>query len=1323
VIKYALPGDKEYQQQLYPEPNPDGVDDPNRLDPRLGLKTYNDVIAHFTKSSLERDGIEIEHDSLSVTESARGYTVSFEPKLKFATEAKHFKKRHVQMLDHEHAGLALRGVEECRKTPAWDPMAGYKVKPTQPKSQWRLFLPLGLPIVNHRAVTLLHYPPTIAYRNADYFKAPTAQHWMQVVKCCVPPDVRPECYQLIIDVDPIAAPGAGESEYENDYFPINLTSLFFDNDKKGLTYVRSMLELMLNPPHNEGNPYTLPLLVGGSPEYDPQAPGWFRTRYTKDLRKDENGIPMANVLQVGFIHIKENSKKETPYIIANHMAAAGVEGKCTDDPSKIPNIQKYEAQDLVAATFLTEYAKHKEIHPTEAKKDACRRWFGATEDSGAPNPPKEEDRLAICALAQLDQFLTQVDQFFVPKYRYQEAIARCQRRGGPDYSPCFGSAYVPPGDPLPWEDTAMGLQPVRGDYLICRSTEKKDYSVWRVDIDRDQVRFSCMPGQEGAEFSMPGQEWAKSSAPGQEGTHFDLKHPNPPIPQLISIGNYILEWGPITLEDYIAQNKIKGVFFYRLIKFDPSARDPLGSFAEVQKGFWNKQKFWGGRPDFGNPQGAAKEYDKGDKLMLVPLGTFVLNIIPTTGRGTFKLFNFDPGSNDPLTDFPTMIHGSFETIQFGHELIPLGNYVLDRVIDPKAPADEKGKYWLWSFDPMNATPLARPAIQTGRWHDIDENHQLIPIGEHVIDWDMKRHTYRLLRFDPESRNPKSTNPLAETGLHGPMPKEFHAEMTLHGGIEGTFGIKGNILTGFQGLCPIDQKKKKEPGTFDFMRTKIRHVVFYMLENCSFDHVCGWLYEKGEDGINFVPPIPPGCDRPPFKGAKHAQALGCDFNLNPDDLDAEGAPKKVHLEKFKYKGGQLPFLPTDPYHDMTDTIRQFFFQDCNGYVERKTPTMSGFVWNQGNPEVMKTFTPEQLPVLNGLANAFAVSDEWFCSMPGATDSQRAFALTGSALGQLNNFMNGPQYAHWPDNPHRPSIWKVLWANGITDWKIYNSVMWPRPPDIPFVLTYHLFLEAQIASVDAKLDKYIATVDQFKEDAQTGNLPSFSFLEPVWIMSEKPATSYHPAAEDGKTPGEIALNEIYEALKTGSKWNETLLIITFDEHGGLFDHVPPPYAQNPWPHNENDGFKYDLMGVRVPTILVSPWIKEHTVFRSPNSVSYDSTSIPATLLSWYGIPKARWGLGERAYHAPTFEGVFQCESPRNDAPELQPPPSAGTERTERIRSLHQEMAWRMMDYAASRIGNKGSREAGRIADEVLRKATDVDDLWRRMNDLLKSFKQLG
>ena len=326
---------------------------------------------------------------------------------------------------------------------------------------------------------------------------------------------------------------------------------------------------------------------------------------------------------------------------------------------------------------------------------------------------------------------------------------------------------------------------------------------------------------------------------------------------------------PIALLDY------SPCFPYRLFRFDPNINDPLSIGAMttdpvtnkqvstlLTKGNWPKQKFWGTRPDFGNPNGPAKDYDKGNKLMLVPLGTFILNVIPTTGRGTFKLFYYDPGAIDPLYFFPTWIAGAFETIQFPHELIPLGNFVLDRLGQD---------YWLWSFDPMNETPLARPAIQQGRWDDIDGSHQLIPIGEHLLDWDGKpRGRYRLWRFDPRNRNPKSQNPLAGPVKEGQMPDGFHENM---------------VLTGVQALRPIDEARQTVPGTIDFMRKKIKHVVCYMVENRSFDHVCGWLYEHGEEGITFVPPDRAG----PFQGAKPGM-----FNLDPDVQP----PEKVPLNKVR-----------------------------------------------------------------------------------------------------------------------------------------------------------------------------------------------------------------------------------------------------------------------------------------------------------------------------------------------------------------------------------------------------------------------------------------
>ena len=143
-----------------------------------------------------------------------------------------------------------------------------------------------------------------------------------------------------------------------------------------------------------------------------------------------------------------------------------------------------------------------------------------------------------------------------------------------------------------------------------------------------------------------------------------------------------------------------------------------------------------------------------------------------------------------------------------------------------------------------------------------------------------------------------------------------------------------------------------------MRDKIKHVVYLMIENRSFDHVCGWLYGKGEKGINFV-----GRDGP-FDGASLEM-----FNIDPG---AKGGAQAVHLDKYKdgrlSEEWNLDFLPEDPYHDKTDVMRQFFYSQGEGYIERAKPGMGGFVWNNGVHEVMTTYSPDQLPVLNGLGRA-------------------------------------------------------------------------------------------------------------------------------------------------------------------------------------------------------------------------------------------------------------------------------------------------------------------------------------------------------------------
>ena len=621
---------------------------------------------------------------------------------------------------------------------------------------------------------------------------------------------------------------------------------------------------------------------------------------------------------------------------------------------------------------------------------------------------------------------------------------------------------------------------------------------------------------------------------------------------------------------------------------------------------------------------------------------------------------------------------SFDTIELWSRTHP------DRAATCLIGCRRTGEYWLWSFDPSSAMPLALPAIQSGRWTDIDATHN----WSSSATWcSIGSRATAATGCGPSIR--RTQNPLTGPLAIGVLPTKFDEQ---------------HHASRRAGLNSHRSCARKEPGSIDFMRDKVKHVVYLMLENRSFDHVLGWLYEKGEKGVNFV-----GRD-----GAFDGASLEM-FNVDPSGPDG---PEKVYLKTYDRKPGKsLDFLPSDPYHDKTDVMRQMFYQQPDGYAKRQTPQMKGFVWNNGVHEVMWTYKPDQLPVINGLAREYAVSDAWFSSTPSATDPNRAFAFTGSSLRELNNFQNGPQYLYWPYAPHRSSIWKALWTNGFTDWKIYNSVVWMN-----FVHTYHLYLQGQIPSVDAAIaqdsaqriasassgfspalpSSFIEEIDQFKAAAKAGTLPRFSFLEPVWI-SLAGTTSYHPGADPAV--GEQALHELYEAMKSGPAWNETLFVITFDEHGGIFDHAPPPSAENPWPNDVIDGFRFDMMGVRVPTILVSPLIKRQTVFRSPTAVAYNSTSILATLLNWYGVPKARWGLGERTRHAPTFEGVFQLAEPRADKPSFKPPAIEDSSAKPRVSDLDRLMAPRVA--AALARGQLTPSEMASISNELMA-SSDMEEL---------------
>jgi phospholipase C len=175
--------------------------------------------------------------------------------------------------------------------------------------------------------------------------------------------------------------------------------------------------------------------------------------------------------------------------------------------------------------------------------------------------------------------------------------------------------------------------------------------------------------------------------------------------------------------------------------------------------------------------------------------------------------------------------------------------------------------------------------------------------------------------------------------------------------------------------------------------------------------------------------------------------------------------------------------------------------------------------------------------------------------------------------------------------------------------------------------------------------VDTYANFLTALSTGaDIPQFCYLEPFWGGGKGSdfvglqGNDYHPPAWIG--PAEQNLNALYDALRASKQWESMLFIITFDEHGGTWDHVPPTATVAP--DDNTATFDFASLGVRVPTILVSPFVAPSTVFRAPAGSAYDfdHTSFIATILKWAGLDPAQAGLGNRVALAPTFEAVLSA-----------------------------------------------------------------------------------
>jgi phospholipase C len=454
---------------------------------------------------------------------------------------------------------------------------------------------------------------------------------------------------------------------------------------------------------------------------------------------------------------------------------------------------------------------------------------------------------------------------------------------------------------------------------------------------------------------------------------------------------------------------------------------------------------------------------------------------------------------------------------------------------------------------------------------------------------------------------------------------------------------------------------------------IQHVFVLMLENRSFDHMLGFSGVSGTDAISGGPTsansltlagssllqLARSWQRNTVSGIvlRQERKWPPPPTISLRALLASNMSNMFNGQSFSVTQPADYAMPVDPSHEfcrdpanniLAGVLQQLCGADAVYPFGGAYPPIlnSGFVTSyaasggQSNPgEVMKCYSPSELPVLNALAQEFVVCDNWQASMPGPTWPNRFFAHAASS-GGLDHSPSTAEIAEWD------SVDGFSFANGTIfdrmksaslSWRIYAG------DDFPIV--------GALKGINIVTD--IHHYSDFASDVAQSNYPaSYTHIEPSYghFWSDyKCGTSQHPL--DDVTRGESLIKATYEAIRNSPLWSSSLIIITWDEHGGFYDHVPPPPAVAPGDtapgsaYNQY-GFTFQQYGLRVPTVVISPLIP-------PNLIDhrvYDHASIPATLETCFGLAP----MTQRDANARNLMPLVSS-SPRGDTPTTLPAPA--------------------------------------------------------------------
>jgi phospholipase C len=419
-------------------------------------------------------------------------------------------------------------------------------------------------------------------------------------------------------------------------------------------------------------------------------------------------------------------------------------------------------------------------------------------------------------------------------------------------------------------------------------------------------------------------------------------------------------------------------------------------------------------------------------------------------------------------------------------------------------------------------------------------------------------------------------------------------------------------------------------------SRIKHVFVLMLENRSFDHMLGFAGLEGVDAVSGEP-------------TRAEDLVGNpQFNVDPKD-------PATRIFASTPADFQISYPHLCPGHEFADTVTQLCGPNAHfdPHTGKYPPiNNSGFIASYRSigaldpGRIMQCYAPEQVPVLTTLAREFALCDHWFSSIPGPTWPNRFF-LHAASSGGLDD---SPSHSDAVTRTllegyhfHRGTIFDRL-EDRCLDWTVFMG------DELPVVFAMSGMTAARLQGHFQNLEDFEAIINDPEFSSSYIFIePSYGNVLPTSSGDFTGGNSQHPL--DNILPGEELIKRVYETIRNSPNWNNSLLVITYDEHGGFFDHVAPPAAVSPGDkiadeENNRNNFSFTQLGVRVPTIVISPYIRRGTI----DHTVYDHTSVLATVESLFGLKP----LTRRDRRANSFYHLLSLNQPRTDAPTVLPDP---------------------------------------------------------------------